>query len=98
VRLDKIAGGSAKLDASFRAALFNQGRQCLVLAGDGARGGAKLLRRAGAFGGDPDLFADLAVAQAMRRIGRKWCWTSSRLQLSPRRPICWCCVPAPGVR
>jgi len=86
VRLDKIAGGSAKLDASFRAALFNQAGNAWLLAGDGARAVQSFSGALALSAGDADLFADLARAQAMRRNWQEVVLDlNAALQLAPRR-------------
>ncbi len=86
-RLDKIAGGGAKLEASFRVALFDQAGNAWLLAGDGARAVQSFSGALALSASDADLFADLARAQAMRR---DWAEVvldlNAALQLSPRRP------------
>src|SRR5258708_7806589 len=66
-RLDKIAGGPAKLDAEFRVALFDQAGNAWLMAGDGARAVQSFSGALALSAGDADLFADLARAPAMRR-------------------------------
>lgn len=66
-RLDKIAGGRDVPDAAFRAELFDQAGNAWLLAGDGAKAVQSFSGALALSGGDADLFADLARAQAMRR-------------------------------
>lgn len=66
-RLDKIAGGRDLPDVSFRAELFDQAGNAWLLAGDGARAVQSFSAALTLSGGDADLFADLARAQAMRK-------------------------------
>src|SRR5258708_7287245 len=85
-RLDKIAGGPAKLDAEFRVALFDQAGNAWLMAGDGARAVQSFSGALALSAGDADLFADLARAQAMRRDWREVDMDlNAALQLSPRR-------------
>jgi tetratricopeptide (TPR) repeat protein len=85
-RLDRAAGGRATLSAEFRVALFDQAGNAWLMAGDGARAVQSFSGALALSGGDADLFADLARAQAMRRD-----WSevdmdlNAALQLSPRR-------------
>src|SRR6185503_16729272 len=86
IRLDKIAGGGAKLEASFRVALFDQAGNAWLLAGDGARAVQSFTGALALSAGDPDLFADLARAHAMRRNWQEVVLDlNAALQLSPRR-------------
>jgi len=85
-RLDKIAGGTAKLEAQFRAALYDQAGNAWLLAGDGARAVQSFSGALTLSAGDADLFADLARAQAMRRNWQEVVLDlNAALQLSPRR-------------
>ena len=85
-RLDKIAGGSAKLEAQFRVALYDQAGNAWLLAGDGARAVQSFSGALTLSAGDPDLFADLARAHAMRRNWQEVVLDlNAALQLSPRR-------------
>jgi tetratricopeptide (TPR) repeat protein len=85
-RLDKIAGGGAKLDASFRVALFDQAGNAWLLAGDGARAVQSFSGALALSAVDADLFADLARAQAMRRDWPEVVLDlNAALQLAPRR-------------
>ena len=85
-KLDGIAGGRAKLDASFRTELFDQAGNAWLLAGDGARAVQSFSGALALSAGDPDLFADLARAQAMRRDWQEVVLDlNAALQLSPRR-------------
>ena len=85
-RLDKIAGGSAKLEAQFRVALYDQAGNAWLLAGDGARAVQSFSGALTLSAGDADLFADLARAHAMRRNWQEVVLDlNAALQLSPRR-------------
>ena len=85
-RLDKAAGGPARLDASFRVALFNQAGNAWLLAGDGARAVQSFSGALALSAGDADLFADLARAQAMRHDWQEVVLDlNAALQLAPRR-------------
>jgi tetratricopeptide (TPR) repeat protein len=86
VRLDRIAGGRATLNAEFRVALFDQAGNAWLLAGDGARAVQSFTGALALSAGDADLFADLARAQAMRRDWHEVDLDlNAALQLSPRR-------------
>lgn len=85
-RLDKIAGGGQTLDVAFRVALFDQAGNAWLLAGDGARAVQSFTGALALSAGDPDLFADLARAQAMRRDWPEVVLDlNAALQLAPRR-------------
>ena len=85
-RLDRIAGGQGKLDASFRVALFNQAGNAWLLAGDGTRAVQSFSGALALSAGDADLFADLARAQAMRHDWQEVVLDlNAALQLAPRR-------------
>lgn len=85
-RLDRVAGSQAKLDASFRVALFNQAGNAWLLAGDGTRAVQSFSGALALSAGDADLFADLARAQAMRRDWQEVVLDlNAALQLAPRR-------------
>jgi tetratricopeptide (TPR) repeat protein len=85
-RLDKIAGGPDKLDVEFRVALFDQAGNAWLLAGDGARAVQSFSGALALSAGDPDLFADLARAQAMRKDWHEVDLDlNAALQLAPRR-------------
>ncbi len=85
-RMDKIAGGRAKLDAGFRVELYDQAGNAWLLAGDGARAVQSFSGALTLSAGDPDLFADLARAQAMRRDWQEVVLDlNAALQLAPRR-------------
>jgi tetratricopeptide (TPR) repeat protein len=85
-RLDKVAGSPAKLDASFRVALFDQAGNAWLLAGDGARAVQSFSGALALSAGDPDLYADLARAQAMRRDWQEVVLDlNAALQMAPRR-------------
>jgi len=66
-RLDKIAAGRDVPDAAFRSELFDQAGNAWLLAGNGAKAVQSFSGALALSGGDADLFADLARAQAMRR-------------------------------
>ena len=85
-RLDRIAGGHAPMDMEFRVALFDQAGNAWLLAGDGARAVQSFSGALALSAGDPDLFADLARAQAMRRDWHEVDLDlNAALQLAPRR-------------
>jgi len=85
-RLDRAAGGPATMDAEFRVSLFDQAGNAWLMAGDGARAVQSFSGALALSGGDADLFADLARAQAMRRDWREVDMDlNAALQLSPRR-------------
>ena len=85
-RLDKIAGGPAKLDVEFRVALFNQAGNAWLMAGEAQHAVQSFSGALALSAGDADLFADLARAQAMRRDWREVDMDlNAALQLSPRR-------------
>jgi tetratricopeptide (TPR) repeat protein len=85
-RLDRIASGPAKLDAEFRVALFDQAGNAWLMAGDGQRAVQSFSGALTLSAGDPDLFADLARAQAMRRNWHEVDLDlNAALQLAPRR-------------
>ena len=85
-RLDAIAGSRAKLDAAFRVALFDQAGNAWLLAGDGARAVQSFSGALALSAGDPDLYADLARAQAMRRDWQEVVLDlNAALQMAPRR-------------
>jgi tetratricopeptide (TPR) repeat protein len=85
-RLDRIAGDRAVPDASFRVALFDQAGNAWLLAGEGAKAVQSLTAALALSPGDPDLYTDLARAQAMVRN-----WPEvvldldAALQMAPRR-------------
>jgi tetratricopeptide (TPR) repeat protein len=66
-RLDKIAAARDLPDVSFRAELFDQAGNAWLLAGNGAKAVQSFSAALTLSGGDADLFADLARAQAMRK-------------------------------
>ena len=85
-RLDKVAGGPDRLDVDFRVALFDQAGNAWLLAGDGARAVQSFSGALALSAGDPDLFADLARAQAMRKDWHEVDLDlNAALQLAPRR-------------
>ncbi len=85
-RLDALARGK-DTPAGLRAALFGQAGNAFMLAGDGAHAVASLSAALTLTANDPDLFADLARAQAMQK---KWNEVvldlNAALALAPRRP------------
>jgi tetratricopeptide (TPR) repeat protein len=84
-RLDRIAGGRVP-DTSFRVSLFDQAGNAWLLAGDGARAVQSFTAALSLSAGDPDLFADLARAHAMRKNWHEVDLDlNAALQLSPRR-------------
>lgn len=85
-RLDRIAGGRATLGVEFRIALFDQAGNAWLLAGDGAKAVQSFSGALALSAGDPDLFTDLARAQAMVRNWHEVVLDlNAALQLSPRR-------------
>jgi tetratricopeptide (TPR) repeat protein len=86
-RLDMLARGKDVPDSRFRAALFDQAGNAWMLAGDGARAIASLSSVLALTGGDADIFADLARAQALRKNWREVDMDlDAALQLDPNRP------------
>lgn len=86
VRLDALARAGQVPDAQFRATLFDQAGNAWLMAGDGARAIASLSSALALTGGDADLFADLARAQALRKNWREVdSDLSAALQMDPRR-------------
>lgn len=85
-RLDRIAGSPGKLDVEFRVALFNQAGNAWLMAGQAKRAVQSFSGALALSAGDPDLFADLARAQAMLRNWHEVDLDlNAALQLSPRR-------------
>ena len=85
-RLDKLAAERGVPDVSFRVALYDQAGNAWLLAGDGARAVQSFSAALSLSAGDPDLFADLARAQAMRQNWHEVDLDlNAALQLSPRR-------------
>ena len=85
-RLDRIAGGRATLDVQFRIALYDQAGNAWLLAGEGAKAVQSLTGALTLSAGDPDLFTDMARAQAMVRNWHEVVLDlNAALQLSPRR-------------
>ena len=84
--LGYIAGGRATLGVEFRIALFDQAGNAWLLAGDGAKAVQSFSGALALSAGDPDLFTDLARAQAMVRNWHEVVLDlNAALQLSPRR-------------
>lgn len=84
-RLDRIAGGRVP-DISFRVSLFDQAGNAWLLAGDGARAVQSFSAALSLSAADPDLFADLARAHAMRKNWHEVDLDlNAALQLAPRR-------------
>jgi len=85
-RLDKLAAGRDLPDMSFRTELFDQAGNAWLLAGDGAKAVQSFSAALALSAGDPDLFADLARAQAMRQNWQEVeLDMNAALQLTPRR-------------
>jgi tetratricopeptide (TPR) repeat protein len=85
-RLDRLAGERGVPDAAFRSALFDQAGNAWLLAGDGARAAQSFSAALALSGDDPDLFADLARAQAMRKNWHEVDLDlNAALHLTPRR-------------
>lgn len=66
-QLDRLGAAKGVPDVSFRAELFDQAGNAWMLAGDGAKAVQSFSAALALSGGDPDLFADLARAQALRK-------------------------------
>lgn len=85
-RLDALGKASAVPGAAMRAQIFDQAGNAWLLAGNGARAVSSLSAALALSGGDADLFADLARAQAMQR---NWSGAESALNAAlaqaPRR-------------
>jgi Tfp pilus assembly protein PilF len=85
-RLDRIAADRGVPDISFRVALYDQAGNAWLLAGDGAHAVQSFQAALALSAGDPDLFADLARAQAMRHDWHEVDLDlNAALQLSPHR-------------
>jgi tetratricopeptide (TPR) repeat protein len=85
-RLDKVAADKAVPDASFRSELSDQAGNAWLLAGNGARAVQSFTAALALSGGDADLFADLARAQAMRKNWHEVDLDlNAALQMMPRR-------------
>lgn len=85
-RLDRIASGRAALDVEFRIALYDQAGNAWLLAGEGAKAVQSLTGALTLSAGDPDLFTDMARAQAMVRNWHEVVLDlNAALQLNPRR-------------
>ena len=83
-----LAGNGAKAvpDASFRSALSDQAGNAWLLAGNGVRAVQSFTAALALSGGDADLFADLARAQAMRKNWQEVDLDlNAALQMMPRR-------------
>ena len=86
-RLDKMAADRGVPDISFRAALYDQAGNAWLLAGDGARAVQSFSAALTLSAGDPDLFADLARAQAMRQNWPEVVLDmNAALAITPHRP------------
>jgi len=73
-------------DASFRSALSDQAGNAWLLAGNGVRAVQSFTAALALSGGDADLFADLARAQAMRKNWQEVDLDlNAALQMMPRR-------------
>ena len=85
-RLDKAAADKAVPDASFRSQLSDQAGNAWLLAGNGAKAVQSFTAALALSGGDADLFADLARAQAMRKNWQEVDLDlNAALQMMPRR-------------
>lgn len=85
-RLDQLAADRGVPDGSFRVALYDQAGNAWLLAGDGAHAIQSFQAALALSAGDPDLFADLARAQAMRHDWHEVDLDlNAALQLSPHR-------------
>ena len=85
-RLDKIAADRGVPDISFRVSLYDQAGNAWLLAGDGAHAIQSFSAALSLSAGDPDLFADLARAHAMRKNWHEVDLDlNAALQMAPRR-------------
>lgn len=85
-RLDHIAADRGVPDIAFRVALYDQAGNAWLLAGNGARAVQSFSAALAMSAGDPDLFADLARAQAMLRNWHEVDLDlNAALQLAPHR-------------
>lgn len=85
-RLEALARGGLP-NASLRATLFDQAGNAWILAGDGARASGSFQAALTLSASDPDLFADLARAQAMQKDWRSVVSDlNAALALDGRRP------------
>lgn len=85
-RLDQLAAEHGVPDVSFRAALYDQAGNAWLLDGNGARAVQSFQAALALSGDDPDLFADLARAQAMRHDWHEVDLDlNAALQISPHR-------------
>lgn len=86
-RLDVLAKDKGVPDLQFRAELFDQAGNAWMLAGDGARAIASLSSALALTGGNADIFADLARAQALRKNWQEVDLDlNAALSLAPNRP------------
>ena len=86
-RLDALARAKNVPGVAFRATLFDQAGNAWLLDGNGAKAITSLTSALALSGGDPDLFADLARAQAMRKNWREADMNLTQaLQMDPGRP------------
>jgi tetratricopeptide (TPR) repeat protein len=86
-RLDKLAAQRDLPDMSFRTEIFDQAGNAWLLAGDGAKAVQSFSAALALSAGDPDLFADLARAQAMRKNWQEVeLDMNAALAITPHRP------------
>ena len=97
-RLDALAAAPG-VGGNLRASLFDQAGNAWLLAGDAAHAVTSFQAALALSASDPDLYADLARAEAMRMD-----WAMSKpismppCRCRPNAPIFWCCGPARGMR
>ena len=85
-RLDKLAADRGVPDISFRVSLYDQAGNAWLLAGDGGHAIQSFSAALSLSAGDPDLFADLARAHAMRKNWHEVDLDlNAALQMAPRR-------------
>src|SRR6201996_1537899 len=85
-RLDRLAAVKDLPNPSFRTELFDQAGNAWLLAGDGAKAVQSFSAALALSAGDPDLFADLARAQAMVKNWHEVDLDlNAALQINPRR-------------
>jgi len=86
-RLDKLGAAKDLPDVSFRVELFDQAGNAWLLAGNGDKAVQSFSAALALSAGDPDLFADLARAQAMRKNWPEVVLDmNAALAITPHRP------------
>jgi tetratricopeptide (TPR) repeat protein len=86
-QLDRLAAAKDLPDMSLRTELFDQAGNAWLLAGNGAKAVESFSAALALSGGDPDLFTDLARAQAMRKNWPEVVLDmNAALAIAPHRP------------